>query len=134
MRTNLAAACAGLLLFAACREQTAPDILTGRVTRADGEAVRALRALVPEECRAGEVFGRQPDGDAALVVLGTGLTRGDVVLWNGRPLKTTFGHSRLLTAAVPARLLESPGRVEVTVEDALDRSRATLRGSFLIAP
>jgi hypothetical protein len=134
VRTSLAAACAGLLLLTACRERPAPNIAAGRLTRADGEAVRALRALVPEECRAGEVFGRQPDGDGVLAVLGTGLTRGDVVLWNGQPLKTTFGHSRLLTAAVPARLLESPGRVDVTVEDALDRSRATLRGSFRVAP
>ncbi len=134
MRSSLAAVCAGLLLLTACREQTAPEIPTGRLTRAGGEAVRALRALVPEECRAGEVFGRQPDGDAALVILGTGLTRGDVVFWNGLPLKTTFGHSRLLTAAVPTRLLESPGRVELTVENALDRSRTSLRGSFRIAP
>ncbi len=134
MRTSLAAACAGLLLLTACREPAAPSIPAGRLTRADGEAVRALRALVPEECRAGEVFGRQPDGDAGLLILGTGLTRGDVVLWNGQPLKTTFGHSRLLTAVVPAGLLQSPGLVEVTVEDALDRSRATLRGSFRVAP
>ena len=88
----------------------------------------------PRSAAPAKSSGGSRDGDAGLLILGTGLTRGDVVLWNGQPLKTAFGHSRLLTAAVPARLLEPPGHVEVTVEDALDRSRATLRGTFRIAP
>ena len=138
MRTDAwrAAAAAGLLLMfaAGCREEAPPEIPAGRVARAGGEADRSLRALVPEECRAGEVFQRLESGEAALMILGTGLTRGDTVFWNGRALRTGFGHSRLLTAAVPPGLLETPGRVEVTVEDTIDPSRPKLRASFVIRP
>jgi hypothetical protein len=134
MRIRGAAAVAGLILLAACREETPPEIPEGRLERAEGGAARSLLALVPEECRAGEAFRQEPNGESTLVVVGTGLTRSDAVLWNGRPLKTAFGSSRTLSASVPRELLDTPGSVEVTVEDAIDRSRARLRGSFRIRP
>jgi hypothetical protein len=134
MRIERAAAVAGLLWLAACREEAAPEIPTGRLVRAEGGSARSLLALVPEQCRVGEVFGGQPNGEAAVGVIGTGLTRSDVVLWNGRPLKTAFFSSRTLSATVPPELLESPGEVEVTVQDAIDPSRAKLRGSFRVRP
>jgi hypothetical protein len=130
----VSAAVAVVLLLAGCGEEAPPEIPRGRLVRGEERAARSLLALSPERCRAGEVFRRQPNGDGELVVLGTGLTRGDTVLWNGRPLKTTFGNSRLVTAAVPPGLIESPGPVEVTIEDAIDPSRAKLRASFQIAP
>jgi hypothetical protein len=102
--------------------------------RGPGGSARSVRALVPERCRAGEVFRRQPNGQAELVVVGTGLTRGDVILWNGRPLKTNFASSRALSVEVPPALLESPGDVDVTVEDTLDPSRPQLRARFAIRP
>ena len=111
-----------------------PPVPPGRVARADGRAERSLLALVPDHARAGEIFRRQPDGEAGLVLLGTGLTRGDAVSWNGYPLKTTFGHSRLITAAVPPELLAKPGDVEIVIEDAMTPSRPKLRGVFRIAP
>jgi hypothetical protein len=134
MRIERMAAIAGLLLLAACRDEPAPEIARGRLVRTEGGADRSLLALVPRESRAGEVFRRQPNGDAELVVAGTGLTRSDTVLWNGRPLKTYFASSRTLSVAVPPELVASPGRVEVTVEDAIDPSRPKLRASFVVRP
>jgi hypothetical protein len=134
MRTSRLAAVAGLILLAACREQGPPEISRGRLVRAEGGSARSLLALVPDACLAGEAFRPEPNGDSALVVVGTGLTRGDAVLWNGRRLKTAFGSSRTLSASVPRELLVSPGRVEVRVEDPTDRSRAALRGLFWIRP
>jgi hypothetical protein len=133
-RAGVAGALAACLLLAACREETKPEIPTGRLARASGESRRTLRALVPEECRAGEVFQRLETGEASLLVLGTGLGRGDTVFWNGRPLRTAFGHSRLVSAAVPPELIRSPGRVVVTVEDTIDPSQPKLRAEFLVAP
>ena len=127
-------ALAGLLLLPACRNEPIPQVSPGRVARAEGGAERSLLALVPNRSRAGEIFRRQPDGQAGLILLGIGLTRGDAVSWNGYPLKTTFGHSRLITAAVPAELLATPGDVEVLVEDAMTPSRTKLRAVFRIAP
>jgi hypothetical protein len=134
MSTRLSAAIACLLLLAACREEAPPRIPAGRVVLRPGGSPRSLLAVVPEECRAGEVFRRQPNGRAELIVVGTGLTRGDAVLWNGRPLKTSFGSSRALGAEVPAELVASPGEVEVTVEDALDPTRPRLHGRFVVRP
>ena len=122
-------------MFAAgCREQAPREIPRGRLVRVGGQADRSLRALVPEECLAGVVFQRLESGEAALMILGTGLTRADTVFWNGQALRTGFGHSRLLTAAVPPVLLDTPGRVEVTVEDTIDPARPKLRASFVIRP
>lgn len=121
-----------LILLAACREETAPRIAPGRLTRAAGDSPRSLRALVPSECRAGEVFQKLDTGEAALLVLGTGFRRGDTLFWNGRALRTAFGHSRLLTAAVPPELLGTPGLVEIRVEDTIDPSQSQLRAEFLV--
>jgi IPT/TIG domain len=131
---TITAALAGLLLLAACREEAPPEIPAGRLVRKEGGSARSLLALVPEQCRAGEVFRPRPNGDAELVVAGTGLTRSDAVLWNGRPLKTDFASSRALSVTVPPALLEAPGTVEVTVEDTFDRERPKLRATFVVRP
>ena len=134
MRTRLHAGVAGLLLLTACREQALPRIPDGRLVRGPGGSARSVRGLVPDQCRAGEVFRRQPNGDAELVVIGTGLTRGDAILWNGRPLKTNFASSRTLSVDVPPALLESPGDVDVRVEDSLDPAQPMLRARFVVGP
>src|SRR5262245_49183069 len=134
MMIRFAAAAAGLLLLAACREDAPPEIPAGRLERAEGASARSLFALKPDHCRAGEVFGRLPNGRAELIVTGIGLTRTDAVLWKGRPLKTFFASSRTLGAEVPPDLLEKPGSVEVTVEDAMDPTRPKLRATFVVGP
>ena len=138
MRTEFRLAASALVLVlvlgAACRDEALPRIPEGRLDRRPGGAARSVLALVPDQCRAGERFRPQPDGKAELVVVGTGLTRGDTVLWNGRPLRTNFGSSRALSAEVPPDLVRSPGEVDVTVEDALDPSRPKLRARFVVRP
>ena len=134
MRTSFTAALTALLLLAACREEAPPRIPAGRLLRSEGNAARSVRALVPKECRAGELFRKQPSGHAELLVVGTGLTRADAILWNGQPLKTSFGSSRALGADVPPELVASPGEVDVTVEDTLDSARPTLHARFVIRP
>jgi hypothetical protein len=127
-------AVAALLLLAACRDESPPEIERGRVVRKEGRSPRSLLALTPAECRAGEVFRRLPNGDAELIVAGRGLARGDTIFWNGRPLETFFASSRTLSAEVPPAFLEKPGNVEVTVEDRMDRSRPKLRAAFVVRP
>jgi len=134
MPTRFSAAVVSLLFLAACREEALPRILEGQFVRGPGGSARSVRALVPERCRVGEVFRRQPNGHAELVVVGTGLTRGDAILWNGRSLKTGFASSRALSVDVPPALLESPGEVDLTVEDALDPTRPKLRARFVVRP
>ncbi len=129
-----AAAVAALLLLAACGDESPSEIVRGRVVLKEGRLPRSLLALTPAECRAGEVFRRLPTGHAELIVTGTGLARGDVVFWNGRPLKTFYASSRTLGAEVPPALLEKPGNVEVTVEDKMDPSRPKLRANFVVRP
>jgi hypothetical protein len=131
---RLGAVIAAVLLLGACQEEEAPRIAEGRLVRRKGGSARSLIALVPGECRAGEVFRAQANGNAELVVVGTGLTRGDAVLWNGRPLKTNFGSSRGLSVDVPPALVASPGEVDVIVEDTLDRARPKLRARFVVRP
>ena len=134
MPTRFSAAVAGFLFLAGCREEAPPRIPEGRLVRTEGGAARSLLAIEPEQCRVGEVFRRQPNGQAELLVVGTGLTRGDAILWNGHPLKTNFASSRVLSVDVPAALLESPGEVDVTVEDTLDPTRSKLRARFVVRP
>jgi len=133
MRTRFTAA-AALLLLAACREEPPPRIPEGRLALREGGSARSVLALEPAQCRAGEVFRRQPNGLAELVVLGTGLTRGDAVFWNGTRLKTNYASSRALSADVPPALVDSPGEVDVTVEDLVDPARPKLRARFVVRP
>jgi len=120
--------------MAACREESVPRIPDGRIVLREGGSARSVLALAPSECRVGEVFRRQPNGQAELVVLGTGLTRGDAVSWNGRRLKTNFASSRALSVDVPPELVASPGEVDVTVDDLLDPMRPKLHARFYVRP
>jgi hypothetical protein len=135
MRTEHAAAFLLALAGSAagCREAPLPSIPSGRVARARADAERSLLALSPREARAGELFQAQPEGSAGLAVIGTGFTPDDEVCWGGRPLPTTFAHTRLLTATVPAEYLAEPGPVEVSVEAPADPSRR-LTATFRLLP
>ena len=134
MRTRSLFGVAALLFVAACRQEPLPSIPEGRLERGPGGSARSVRALVPGQCRVGEVFRRQANGQAELVVVGTGLTRSDVILWNGRTLKTNFASSRALSVDVPPSLLESPGEVDVTVEDSIDPTKSKLQARFVVRP
>jgi hypothetical protein len=130
MWSRSAAAALGLLAASACREEPAPAVATGKILRVRADSARSLLALVPSEARVGEVFQRQPNGRAALAVLGTGFAASDVIYWDGHPLGAFFGNSRLLTATLPPELLEKPGDVEVTVASPVDPKLSRLRATF----
>jgi hypothetical protein len=139
VRTEKAAAAAAVLFALAaapgCREREALRIAPGRIVRAHGRPERALLALVPAQARAGEIFQQQPDGRAALAVLGTGFTPGDVVRFGDRTLPTMAANSRLLTASIPPELLARAGDVEVTVANPADPSLPALHATFrLLGP
>lgn len=134
MRIERAAALLILGAILGCRADPRSFVGTGRISRARGGPERALLALSPALARAGEAFQRQATGESALAVLGAGFSRGDVIFWGGRPLRTTFAHSRLLTAIVPTELIEKPGDVEVTVENPADPALARLRATFRLLP
>ena len=121
-----------LLAASGCGERGEPRIAPGRIVRAGGRAERSLLALVPPQARVGEIFQRQPGGRAALAVLGTGLTPGDVIHFGGHALPTTAANSRLLTAAIPPELLARAGDVEVIVENPADPTLPALHATFHI--
>ncbi len=134
MRIERAAALLVLCAVCGCRADPQPSAGAGRISRAREGPARALLALSPAQTRAGETFQKQSTGEAALAVLGAGFSPGDVILWDARPLRTSFAHSRLLTAIVPAELIEKPRDVEVTVENPAHPALARLRATFRILP
>jgi hypothetical protein len=120
----------------ACRQreqQPVPRVAPAEVTRAP-RATRKIERLHPASSRAGQGFNRQPDGQSALAVAGAGFEKGDVVFWNGKPLVTTFADPNLITALVPAKLLEKPGEIVVTVRNPADPESIEVRQAFLLLP
>jgi len=134
-RARALAAAAGLLAAiglgaSGCGDRADPRIPPGRLVRGGGRPERAIFALVPPQARAGEIFQRQPDGRAALAVLGAGLTPGDVITFGGRALPTACANSRLLTAAIPPDLLARTGDVDVSVANPADPGLPALHATF----
>jgi hypothetical protein len=53
--------------------------------------------------------------DTTLFIIGSGLTDGSVVTWNGKNLPTTFFDNTFISAIVPASHLAEPGAAELSV-------------------
>ncbi|HZI67648.1 MAG TPA: IPT/TIG domain-containing protein [Thermoanaerobaculia bacterium] len=98
------------------------------------ETVRDIVRLHPATAAPGVVFNRQPNGNSALAVVGTGFTRGDRVHWGGEPLKTVFGGETTLTAEVPGTLISQPGDVTITVKDPADPQSLEVQATFRVLP
>ena len=76
-----------LLASAACREQPLPSVGAGASRAgARGRGAVAARARAGRVSAAGEVFQRQPDGNAALAVVGTGFSPSRRDRLGGQPL------------------------------------------------
>lgn len=133
MRIRLSAAILLVACFCGGREDRDPMIAASGVTPPPGQLARTIFGLIPKESRCGEVFQRQPDGRAALAVLGAGFRHGDVIHWMGQPLPTTYGNSRILTASLAPALLARDGEVAVTVESSVDPA-LPLRARFRVHP
>lgn len=77
-----------------------------------------IHSLDPSYTLQAKAFNVQPDGVAALAVVGTGLPSGAEVLWNGQPLKTGGGGSQgWVGAAVPGNLYSTAGTAAISVRD-----------------
>lgn len=85
-------------------------------TAASPSIALKIDRLEPSFTVAGKVFNAQPDGGAAMAVVGEQLPAGSVVLWNNQPLKTGGGGAQgWLAASVPSQLYQDPGTAQIVV-------------------
>ncbi len=90
-----------------------------------------LRQLRPTGTRIGQGFGVQANGQSALAVDADNALPGTVIVFDGKPLETTWGSVHWLTALVPAELYSKPGHYEVYLKHASDESN---RLEFVVEP
>ncbi len=108
-------ACFGLILAGCGKQQPAAENTGVAPGAAAGGPVVQLDRIEPGSTGEKLGFNVQPDGQSALVVVGT-IPGGSTVLWNGQPLRTVGGGSQGWAAAtVPAKLYETPGVFPITV-------------------
>lgn len=108
MRFTYAFCLSVCLLLAACNKQPQNAAPSPQSLKIDG--------LDPRFAVAGKAFNVQPDGQAALAVLGSQIPTGMVVFWNDRPLKTAGGGPQgWVAAAVPPDCYASPAVAKITV-------------------
>jgi hypothetical protein len=88
--------------------------------------------LYPANAAAGLAFNRQPDGRNAIAVAGSNFSPGATVLFDGRPLETTYGNSALLSAIVPKELTVRASTIAVTIRN--PDGRSSTPAPFEIAP
>jgi hypothetical protein len=96
------------LLLAGCGKPR-----TDESTATAGSAIRIDR-VEPSSTAEKTSFNVQPDGQAALAIFGSAIPAGSQAFWNDQPLQTSGGGS-WVAAAVPARLYESAGTIEITL-------------------
>jgi hypothetical protein len=122
-RAAFAALVIGLLMSFGCRQREFPIVRGSDVTPISSrQRPRQITHIYPDRTRSGEPFNRQPDGAAAIAVIGSGFAGGDRIYWNEVALDTTFGDPTLLTAIVPHALYGRPGDVVITVRTPGDSS------------
>ena len=73
--------------------------------------------LYPSEYAAGQAFNQQPNGASALGITGANFLPEPVVEINGEPVVTAFGGSDQLSALVPDKFIQKPGRLKITVRN-----------------
>ena len=74
-----------------------------------------ISQLSPNRSPAGVKFNEQPNGQAAIAIMGSNFEPDSIVYFDDQPLDTTFGNSDLLTAIVPNNFIDMPGRINVYV-------------------
>ncbi|MCS7312994.1 MAG: hypothetical protein NZ742_08805 [Acidobacteria bacterium] len=94
-------------------------------------SIPVLVRLYPTGTRVGQGFNVQSDGQSALAVQAKDATPDTVVVWETRPLTTTYGGPTLLTALVPAELYSRPGRYSVYLRNHGGESN---RLEFVVVP
>lgn len=76
-----------------------------------------IKQFFPDPIRAGQSFNTQPDGGAALGIVGANFLSGAVVEINGQLKKTTFTGNTQLTVEMPDSLFAQPGELRITVRN-----------------
>ncbi|HVE66928.1 MAG TPA: IPT/TIG domain-containing protein [Thermoanaerobaculia bacterium] len=131
--------CGAIVSWTACRGRETPEQAPAAAAEQPAMeqpaeslpvAGRAIARLHPATAAPGAVFNRQPNGNSALAVVGTGFTRGDRVHWGNEPLKTVYGGETTLTAEVPPTLISQPGDVTITVKDPADPQSREVQATF----
>src|SRR5258707_11912465 len=108
MRCTYAISLFTCLLLAACNKQPKDASSSPQSIKIEG--------LGPNFTVAGKAFNEQPDGQAALAVVGSQIPIGAIVFWNDQPLKTGGGGQQgWVGAGVPPDRYASPGIVRITV-------------------
>src|SRR5438477_11511418 len=75
-----------------------------------------LERLEPNFTVAGKAFNEQPDGQAALAVVGSQIPIGAIVFWNDQPLKTGGGGQQgWVGAGIPPDRYASRGIAKITI-------------------
>ncbi|NDD11123.1 MAG: hypothetical protein EB072_00410 [Betaproteobacteria bacterium] len=89
----------------------------------------------PRDTKAGEAFNVQPDKLSAIWINVTGVKQHPAtkVTWSGIPLENVFVGPKLVTAGVPASLLQKQGQYEIAIEEG-DGGRKFVVGTFTINP
>jgi hypothetical protein len=90
-----------------------------------------LLAVHPSSTRAGEGFGVQAKGEAALSLDTENARPGVEVVFDDTPLTTSYGNEGWVTALVPAALYREPGRYEVYLRLG---ARESNRVDFVVEP
>jgi glycosyltransferase involved in cell wall biosynthesis len=90
-----------------------------------GPPARLIR-LDPEWTTPVAGFNVQPSGDSALSIVCERADEQTVVLFDDLPLQTTFGSEEFLSALLPPRAYERPGRYHVCLRDARGSSNEIL--------
>ena len=74
-----------------------------------------IEVLYPERSFVGVRFNEQRNGKAAIGIDGKGFEPSSVIYLNDEPAATFYANSGLITAFVPDKFFESPGRIKVSV-------------------
>jgi hypothetical protein len=100
-----------VLLLTSCGKQEPSQSRTQSATSIK------IASLDPSFTVQGKPFNVQPDGQAALAVIGTDIPAGAVLLWNDQPLKSGGGGSQgWVGAAVPQNLFANPGIAKLVLK------------------
>jgi hypothetical protein len=89
----------------------------------------------PKDTRLGEPFNIQPDKSSAIWISVTGVKEHPetTVTWAGTALENVFVGPKLVTAAVPASLLQKAGQFDIAIQEGNGGRKLTV-GTFTINP
>ena len=116
MKSNLIRIALSLLALVLClqiackpKEQAQP--------KPEAQPKIILKELRPDRTKAGQVFGRQPDGRSAVVCMTENATQGVIILFNDEKLETAYGDATWVSSFVPKKFYQTPGEIQVQILD-----------------